>query len=115
MATKCDEKTSKFASKLVGLLTGLLLLSLTTGCEQKDTFEVIKERGTLRVVTRLSPTTYYRDNTGHTGFEYQLAVRLADHNCRRFTSGLRRRRAFGLRVETNGIAFRFGAGRLWRK
>ena len=79
MATKCDEKTSKFALKLVGLLTGLLLLSLTTGCEQKDAFEVIKERGTLRVVTRLSPTTYYRDNTGHTGFEYQLAVRLANH------------------------------------
>lgn len=79
MATKCDEKTPKFASKLAWLLTTLVLLSLTTGCERTDTLEAIKERGTLRVVTRLSPTTYYRDNTGHTGFEYQLAERFANH------------------------------------
>lgn len=51
---------------------------LLAGCDQHDTLQEIKERGYLTVVTRTSPTTYYRDNSGQTGFEYQLAQRFAD-------------------------------------
>ena len=55
-----------------------MLVIILTGCNQTDTLQDVKERGYLRVVTRTSPTTYYRDNTGPTGFEYQLAQRFAD-------------------------------------
>jgi membrane-bound lytic murein transglycosylase F len=48
------------------------------GCEPSDTLEEIRKGGELRVVTRTSPTTFYRDNTGSTGFEYQLMKRFAD-------------------------------------
>ena len=55
-----------------------MLAIILAACEQKDTLLEVKERGYLTVVTRTSPTTYYRDNTGPTGFEYQLTQRFAD-------------------------------------
>jgi membrane-bound lytic murein transglycosylase F len=53
------------------------LLSLLCGCEQRDALEQIRARGELVVVSRNSPTTYYLDKNGPTGFEYALAQRLA--------------------------------------
>ena len=53
------------------------LLSLLCGCEQPDALERIHARGELVVVSRNSPTTYYLDKDGPTGFEYALAAQLA--------------------------------------
>ncbi len=54
------------------------LLTLLGGCERQDSLAEIRERGELVVVSRNSPTTYYLDNSGPTGFEYALAVLLAE-------------------------------------
>lgn len=52
-------------------LAGLLLLSACSATRTQ--LEKIKERGELRVVTRISPTTYYIDSDGETGMEYEMA------------------------------------------
>jgi membrane-bound lytic murein transglycosylase F len=63
--------------RLCKLLFCAALLSLLCGCEQRDALEQIRARGELVVVSRNSPTTYYLDKNGPTGFEYALAQRLA--------------------------------------
>lgn len=62
------------------LATGTLALPwLLSGCaEPGDALDRIQSRGELRVVTRNSPTTYFTDRNGPTGFEYALAGRLAE-------------------------------------
>ncbi len=60
------------------LLATVLLLPLLSGCEPQDSLAQIRERGELVVVSRNSPTTYYLDKNGPTGFEYALAALLAE-------------------------------------
>ena len=45
---------------------------------QKSHLEEILERGLLKVATRNGPTTYYEDNHGMAGMEYDLARKFAD-------------------------------------
>lgn len=59
------------------LLTTLLILLLGACGEQPTALERVQEEGVLRVLTRNSPTTYYQDRNGETGFEYELAERFA--------------------------------------
>ncbi|ARN75385.1 membrane-bound lytic murein transglycosylase MltF [Oceanicoccus sagamiensis] len=64
------------------LFSALLLLSslwLLSACAEKDQPKSIKEQGTLRIVSRNGPTTYFEDRTGPTGFEYELARLFADY------------------------------------
>ena len=61
------------------LTIALLAAALLAGCAEKDRLEQIAARGELVVVTRNSPTTYYQSSRGPSGFEYDLAVRIADH------------------------------------
>jgi membrane-bound lytic murein transglycosylase F len=57
----------------------LALLCLPGGCAKKeDALDSILSRGELLVVSRNSPTTYYLDKSGPTGFEYALAGLLAE-------------------------------------
>ena len=53
------------------------LIILAAGCEQHDSLQDIESRGTLSVVSRNSPTTYYLEKSGPTGFEYALTGLLA--------------------------------------
>lgn len=57
----------------------LFSLALLAGCGSSDHLQEIRDAGVLRVLTRNSPTTYYEDRNGPTGFEYELAKRFADH------------------------------------
>ena len=59
------------------ILTAALVLLLCS-CERGDTLDRIQARGELVVVSRNSPTTYYIDKNGPTGFEYALAQLLAE-------------------------------------
>lgn len=64
------------------LATAILLLLV--GCDadpeasQPSTLERIQKEGALRVITRNSPTTYFQDRAGETGFEFELTRRFAD-------------------------------------
>ena len=57
----------------VASLILLLSAALTGGCARQDSLDEILDRGELRVVSRNSPTTWYVDKDGPTGFEYALA------------------------------------------
>ena len=54
-----------------------LLLALLSGCEQQDSLAKIQAQGELVVVSRNSPTTYYVEKNGPTGFEFALTGLLA--------------------------------------
>lgn len=56
----------------------LLLALVLTACSiPKPLVERIKEEGVLLVITRNSPTTYYEDNEGLKGLEYELVEMFA--------------------------------------
>ena len=59
-------------------LATALCAVLLAACEQSSQLEQIQEAGSLRVITRNTPTTYYQDRNGDTGLEYELAKRFAD-------------------------------------
>lgn len=61
----------------VALLT-LLCSVLLVACEQPNRLEQLREDGTLRVITRNTPTTFYLGRHGDTGLEYELSKRFAD-------------------------------------
>src|SRR5690554_2904057 len=55
------------------------LLVMLNGCgKPPTTLERIKEQGVLHVITRNSPSTYFQDRNGDTGFEYELVKRFAN-------------------------------------
>ncbi len=65
------------------LVAGVLLLALVllTGCEQKtqtNQLQQIKDRGYIKVYTRIAPTSMYVGDGGFTGFEYELVKQFAD-------------------------------------
>ena len=64
---------------LSALLLGSLYLGLVSGCLEKEQAQSIKQQGTLRIVTRNGPTSYFEDRTGATGFEYELASLFAEY------------------------------------
>ncbi len=57
---------------------GLLMMLGSCAQESSSALERIREEGVLRVVTRNSPSTYFQDRNGATGFEYELAQLFAD-------------------------------------
>src|SRR5690554_5527372 len=62
------------AVPILAILCSVLLVA----CEQPSRLEQLREDGTLRVVTRNTPTTYYQGRHGDTGLEYELSKRFAD-------------------------------------
>jgi membrane-bound lytic murein transglycosylase F len=58
----------------------VLLSGLLAACERSgpSILEQIQQQGSLVVLTRNAPTTYYHDRDGETGFEYELTQRLAE-------------------------------------
>ena len=61
------------------LLVSLLCLLALTGSVLPNKIEKIINQGEIVVVTRNSPTTYFEDNVGETGYEYELAKSFADY------------------------------------
>jgi peptidoglycan lytic transglycosylase F len=64
-------------SKVTTLTILAVLFLLSAGCERGDSLDQVMADGELRVATRNSPTTFYQDRNGYTGFEYALASELA--------------------------------------
>ena len=56
----------------------MLLLGLTACSSGGDSLQRIQSRGELKVATRNSSTTYFTGREGPTGFEYSLAMLLAE-------------------------------------
>jgi membrane-bound lytic murein transglycosylase F len=61
----------------VWTLALLTLMTLSTCSPRVSMFEQVQSLGALRVATINSPTTYYEGPAGPTGFEYELALGLA--------------------------------------
>ena len=68
------------------LFIGLLSLLLLSSCDDYSPahrgftkLDQIKHEGTLKVLTRIAPTTYYEGANGLTGIEYDLVMLFADH------------------------------------
>ena len=78
--------TARMHSLFFSLLQRLLLTSAAclllalNGCTKPPTtLERIQAQGVLHVITRNSPSTYFQDRNGDTGFEYELVKRFADN------------------------------------
>lgn len=56
----------------------IILALLLTACSRPTVVEEIKQEKVLHVVTRNSPTTYFEERDGATGFEYELAKMFAE-------------------------------------
>ncbi len=56
----------------------LVLCACLSACARKDALDDVMARGKLVVISRNSPTTYYMEKDGPTGFEYALAGQLAE-------------------------------------
>ena len=63
---------------LYSTILTITLLCMLVGCDAQDSFDKIQSEGELVVVSRNSPTTYYLDKNGPTGFEYALTGLLAE-------------------------------------
>ena len=63
--------------RLLTVFIASLCVFLSTCSETPPLLEQIKDRGTLRVVTRYSPVTFYQGARGPAGAEYELARGLA--------------------------------------
>jgi len=61
------------------LFISLLCLLTITGSVRPNTVEKIRSQGEIIVITRNSPTTYFEDNIGATGYEFELAKAFADY------------------------------------
>ncbi|UTW08873.1 membrane-bound lytic murein transglycosylase MltF [Pseudomonas benzenivorans] len=69
---------SAFRSRCARWLSAIGILLLLGGCvEEPSTLERVQADGVLRVITRNSPSTYFQDRNGETGFEYELLKRFA--------------------------------------
>lgn len=68
---------------LFRLLTKAVLMTVClgalTGSVRPNDLELVKMHGEIVMVTRNSPTTYYEDRSGATGFELELARAFADY------------------------------------
>ena len=57
---------------IIALLCAALLSACNNAFEPQNKLNQIKERGVLRVLTRIDPTTYYQSPEGFNGLEYDL-------------------------------------------
>lgn len=67
---------SRLLSKAV---LAAVFLGALTGSVRPDNLEQVRMHGEIVMVTRNSPTTYYEDRSGATGFELELARAFADY------------------------------------
>lgn len=68
--------TIRLASKA---LIALFCLSVLTGSVRPTQLETIRMNGEVVMITRNSPTTFYEDRSGATGYELELAQAFADY------------------------------------
>lgn len=67
-----------FTKFTLAAATLLAVVSLS-GCNQPSQLEQVQQSGTLKILTRNTPTTYYEGTDGPEGFEYELALLFAEH------------------------------------
>lgn len=74
--TISDENHRRMA--VLGVISLLLFLLLSTCSPRTNQLQQIKDTGVLRIATINSPTTYYTGAAGPLGFEYELAKGFAE-------------------------------------
>jgi len=61
------------------MMLALICVLAITGSVRPNFVEQIRSQGEIVMVTRNSPTTYFEDNVGPTGYEFELAKAFADY------------------------------------
>ncbi len=69
---------SKAVKIIFSLATAVVCLTVITGSVRPTELEEIRMSGSITVITRNSPTTYFEDRSGIAGYEYELAQDFAD-------------------------------------
>ena len=75
LSTPRRRRTAFYFLSLILLFT----LPLLSSYNSKTQLDTIRETGTLRLLTRNSPSTYYLDRGESAGFEYELSKAFADY------------------------------------
>jgi len=73
-----DFKRKKDVIDLIGILI-LLIIPAILSYNSKTELQAIRESGSLKLVTRNTPSTYFLDKGDPAGFEYELAQAFAKH------------------------------------
>lgn len=73
-----DLKRRKDIIDLIGILI-LLIIPALIGYNSKTELQAIRESGSLKLVTRNTPSTYFLEKGKPVGFEYELAKAFAEH------------------------------------
>jgi membrane-bound lytic murein transglycosylase F len=63
---------------ITGAITILALIGMLYVLHPKNKLDKIKHTGTLHVLTRIDPTTYFKTNGGYAGLEYDLVMLFAE-------------------------------------
>lgn len=70
LSLACSTKSGRPYLRYILLL---ILASLVSACDQHSHESSIREQGTLKIISRNGPTSYFEDRNGPTGYEYELA------------------------------------------
>lgn len=71
-------KISPYLRSLIACLTVALIGAALSACLPSNEAQSVRDLGTLKIVSRNGPTTFYEDRNGPTGFEYELAKLFAE-------------------------------------
>ena len=66
-----------FASFALRWLLPSILVIISSGCSRPTTLQEIRSEGVLHIITRTAPSIYFEGRDGITGYDYELAKRLA--------------------------------------
>jgi len=73
-----DQRTNR-NQKLIVVLASLLALACGCTPQKKSKLQAVIDAGELVVLTRNSPTTFYKGSDGYEGIEYDMVTAFADH------------------------------------
>lgn len=70
---------ARTARRSFGYALLFIMLNGLTACDKQDREASIRDLGTLKIISRNGPTSYFEDRNGPTGYEYELALLFSEY------------------------------------